>query len=149
MVKAHALAGEVVVELFTPRPERLAPGCRFVTDRGELELRSARPFPGRRPGRYLVRFAGVDDRPGADALHGLPLYAEPLDEPGALWVHQLVGAAVADTTGRALGTVVAVVANPASDLIELEDGGLIPLRFVVDHTPGSLVVEVPEGLLGE
>lgn len=148
MVKAHGLAGEVVVEFFTPRPERTAPGTRYATDRGELELVSARPFAGRLPNRFLARFAGVGDRAGADRLHGAPLYAEPLGDTDALWVHELVGAAVTDPSGRPLGTVAAVVANPASDLLEMEDGGLIPLRFVVDHRPGLVVVEVPEGLLG-
>ena len=43
----------------------------------------------------------------------------------------------------------AVEANPASDLLVLESGGLIPLRFVTesDAAAGTLVVDIPEGLL--
>jgi len=42
------------------------------------------------------------------------------------------------------------VENPASDLLELEDGRLVPSVFVVDHQPGErLVVEVPDGLLDD
>jgi len=38
--------------------------------------------------------------------------------------------------------------NPASDLLVLTGGGLIPLRFVIDHQAGVRVtVDVPEGLL--
>jgi 16S rRNA processing protein RimM len=42
---------------------------------------------------------------------------------------------------------VAVVANPAADLIELDGGALIPVAFVVDHAPGTLTVDPPDGLL--
>ena len=44
-----------------------------------------------------------------------------------------------DTDGHELGTVTAVEANPASDLLVLDGGGLIPLRFVVEGgaAPGT------------
>ena len=51
-----------------------------------------------------------------------------------------------DQDGRYLGKVVALVANPASDLLELEGGGLIPLVFVVERSAGRIVVDIPEGL---
>ena len=38
-------------------------------------------------------------------------------------------------------------ANPASDLIVLDGGGLVPMRFVVEHGPGSVTVDIPDGLL--
>lgn len=42
----------------------------------------------------------------------------------------------------------AVLDNPASDLLELEDGRLVPSVFIVDYQPGARVaVEVPSGLL--
>jgi ribosomal 30S subunit maturation factor RimM len=53
---------------------------------------------------------------------------------------------VRGTQGEQLGVVTAVVANPASDLLELEGGGLIPARFVVEHGAGWAVVDVPPGL---
>jgi 16S rRNA processing protein RimM len=42
---------------------------------------------------------------------------------------------------------VSVVANPASDLLELDDGALVPLRFVTEHVPGRITVDAPAGLL--
>ena len=120
-------------------------------------MASSKPFgPGPRPGsgsrsqqRYLVTFEGVRDRASAERLHGADLEAEPLEVPGTLWVHELVGAAVRDPAGTELGRVEAVEANPASDLLVLESGALIPVRFVIRHDPASGVVEVdvPEGLL--
>ena len=50
---------------------------------------------------------------------------------------------------KTFGSVTAVEANPASDLLVLESGGLIPLRFMTSHDPGSgtITVDIPEGLL--
>ena len=80
-------------------------------------------------------------------LRGLMLRARPIERPGTLWVHELVGATVESSDGRELGVVAAVEANPASDLLVLADGGLVPLRFVVSHEPGQrVVVDVPDGL---
>jgi 16S rRNA processing protein RimM len=141
--KAHGLAGEVHVDLWT-EDSRLEEGSVLSSDRGPLTVVASRPHQG----RHLVRFEGVHDRQGAEALRGLVLRARPIERPGTLWVHELVGAAVESTDGRRLGEVAAVEANPASDLLVLADGGLIPLRFVVSHTPGErVVVEVPDGLL--
>jgi hypothetical protein len=38
-------------------------------------------------------------------------------------------------------------ANPAHDLLVLEDGALVPSVFVVDRDERGLVVDLPEGLL--
>jgi 16S rRNA processing protein RimM len=104
---------------------------------------------GDRFGTFLVQFEGIDDRAAADRLHGVDLQAEPLDVPGTLWVHQLVGAMVRDAEGSDLGRVAAVEANPASDLLVLESGGLVPAHFVTRHDPaaGTVDVDIPEGLL--
>ena len=140
VVKPHGLKGEVVVELTTTRTDRLAVGTRFE----DLEIVRSQPFQH----RWIVAFDGVTTREGADALRGRVLRAEPIDDdPDALWVHELIGASVVDTDGAALGTVTAVEANPASDLLVLDGGGLVPLRFVVEHGDGRVVVDPPAGLL--
>lgn len=143
MVKPHGLAGEVIVELYTNRTERIAAGTVLATDEGPLEvLRSTAHL-----GRWIVAFAGVSTREGAEALRGRVLLAEPIDDPDELWIHELVGSTVTGVDGTDHGTVVAVEANPASDLLVLEGGGLVPLRFVVSHEPGSVVIDPPAGLL--
>ena len=100
-------------------------------------------------GRWIVAFDGVEDRGAAEALRGTPLMAEPLHDGDALWVHELIGSEVVDLGGTSRGRVIAVVANPASDLLELEGGGLMPLRFVTSHTPGRIVIDPPVGLFDE
>ena len=145
VVKPHGLRGEVIVDLVTNRRERLAAGAKLATRTGELEVRRSSPHQG----RWIVAFEGIDDRSGAESLRGTVLLAEPLEDPDALWVHDLVGAEVSTPDGRSHGKVVAVEANPPSDLLVLAGGELVPLRFVVSHQPGQVVVEVPPGLLAD
>ena len=77
---------------------------------------------------------------------GLVLRAEAVDDPAEMWVHDLVGAEVVDRRRRHLGRCTGVVANPAADLLELDSGALVPVVFVVDHTPGRVTIDPPEGL---
>ena len=143
MGRAHGIRGEVAVTLVTDRVERVAPGAVLWAGERRLEVEASRPHQG----RFLVRFTGVDDRSAAESLQGTVLTAEPLDDAGALWVHELVGAEVVAADGARLGVVAAVEANPASDLLVLDGGGLVPLTFLVSASPGRLVVDPPAGLL--
>ena len=125
--------------------ERLDPGSVLTTPRGTLTVEWARPFQD----RWIVQFEGIVDRSQAENMRGIELEAESVEIPGKLWVHELVGTTVFDINGVELGTVKAVEANPASDLLVLESGGLIPLRFVTetDGPANRLVVDIPDGLL--
>ncbi|MGH8987781.1 MAG: ribosome maturation factor RimM [Acidimicrobiales bacterium] len=144
VTRPHGLQGEVVVDLWTDRAERLDPGMRLESEVGELHVMASRTHGG----RYLVRFEGVCDRTRAEALRGLELRAAPMHVDGALWVHELVGAHVVTLTGRDIGTVAALESNPASDLLVLADGALVPLRFVRALEPGvKVTVDVPDGLV--
>jgi 16S rRNA processing protein RimM len=148
IVKPHGLRGEVVVALVTNRVERVASGSVLNGPKGQLVVASSRPFEATGDGRWIVLFAGVNDRSGAEALRGAVLEAPPLADPDALWAHELIGSVVVDSgSGDVLGRVEAVEANPASDLLVLEDGGLIPLRFVTAAGAGRVSVDVPPGLL--
>jgi 16S rRNA processing protein RimM len=142
VVKPHGLRGDVIVSLVTNRTERLDPGT--VLDAGERTLEVVRS--SQHKGRWIVTFHGVNSIDDAEALRDVVLSAEPLDDPDALWVHELHGALVVETDGTERGTVTAVQANPASDLLVLDTGALVPLRFVVEHANGRVVVDVPEGL---
>ena len=45
----------------------------------------------------------------------------------------------------------AVIDNPAADLLELESGALVPVTFVVSAEHGVVTIDPPDGLfdLGE
>jgi 16S rRNA processing protein RimM len=143
VAKPHGLRGEVIVHLVTNRQERVAVGAVLLSDAGPLEVLTSTPHQG----RWIVAFAGVETREAAEAIRGVVLRAEPVDDPDALWVHDLIGSAVVLASGEAVGTVAAVQANPASDLLVLDGGQLVPLRFVVSRAPGRVVIDPPEGLL--
>ena len=142
VAKPHGLQGDVVVELSTDRTERLDPGSVLDSDVGPLTVVRSQPHQR----RWIVRFEGHDGRDAADALRGVVLRAEPIEDDDVWFVHELIGLDVVDVDGAPLGRCVAVVDNPAHDLLELESGGLVPLPFVtgVDEV---IRVAVPEGLL--
>jgi 16S rRNA processing protein RimM len=141
--KPHGLRGEVTVMLVTDRSERAEPGAVLHTGERELVITAARPV---RAG-WVIHFEGVDDRDAAEALRNELLFADPMDAPdGELWVHEVIGCEVFDLTGRALGWVAAVEANPAHDLLVLDGGALVPTPFVVEYEPGRIVIDPPEGL---
>jgi 16S rRNA processing protein RimM len=148
ITRPHGLRGDVVVELWTNRRERVQPGARLRGPPGELEVEHATRLAsagGRE--RWLVQFSGVSDRAGAEALRDVVLSAAPIDDGGALWIHDLIGSEVVDSAGTRIGTVTAVEANPASDLLVLDGGQLIPLRFITERGSGRLKAELPSGLL--
>lgn len=117
----------------------------WFLDDGPVTVAAIRPHQQ----RWIVAFEGVAGREAAEALRGQVVRAEPIDDPDALWVHELVGAEVRTPDGRTWGSVRAVVANPAADLLELDDGTLVPEVFVTDqtHLPTWLEVDPPDGLL--
>ncbi len=143
--RAHGLRGEVHVVAVTNRSERFAPGSRLFVDERELVVDSSRPSCS----GWVVKFAGVNDRDAAEALRGsIVLGDAPGDAPeGELWVHEVIGAEVRDRSGARIGIVDAVQANPAHDLLLLDTGALVPMVFVVEHEPGVVVVDLPDGLL--
>lgn len=144
VARPHGLRGAVVVSLFSSEHDRLAVGSTLTTDEGTLVVRTARPLRD----RFVVEFEGVQSIEAAESLRGTALYAAPLEREGALWVDELIGANVRTIRGDDLGTIVSVEANPASDLLVLDTGTLVPSRFVVgDVVDGAVVVDVPEGLV--
>jgi 16S rRNA processing protein RimM len=143
--KAHGIRGEVLVALTTDRTERVAPGSRLWVDDDEREVRRSSAHHH----RWIVAFDGVTDRNQAEDLRGAVLRAEPLPADEALFVHELVGAAVVLPDGTTVGTVESVQDNPAHELLVLDSGALVPVVFISDASglPERVVVDPPEGLL--
>ena len=140
--RAHGLKGEVVVHLSTNRSERIDVGARLWTEDRELVVKLSRP----KDTDFLVFFQGVSSREEADELRGTELRAEAIDDPDELWVHDLIGAKVLDQAGVERGTVTEVLENPASDLLVLDSGALVPVVFVVMVEADAIRVDVPDGL---
>ena len=143
IIKAQGLKGQVLVDLWSDRTERLAPGSELSTDRGALRVSASIAHQQ----RFIVTFEGVDTREKAEQWRGVILSAPRLDDESVIWIDQLYDAEVFDAEGIRRGVVVGVEANPASDLLVLDSGALVPLTFVTSVDPNVRIdVDVPEGL---
>ncbi|MFZ9628912.1 MAG: ribosome maturation factor RimM [Ilumatobacteraceae bacterium] len=145
--RAHGVRGDIAVMLMTDRAERLAPGARVLVGDTWCTVVSSRDAAT----RWLVRFEGVDDRNAAERLANRTVLAEPLADRGdGLYVDELIGAEVVDVDGVAHGRCVAVVDNPAHELLELEDGALVPVVFIVGLEGSGdgrrVIIDPPDGL---
>jgi 16S rRNA processing protein RimM len=144
--KAHGLNGEVSVDFVTDQLEaRTAPGVELFAAERRLRVVTARPHQK----RWLVRFEGIEDRNQAERLRGLTLRAVAIEDDDQVFVHELIGKSLVDQHGVDHGPIVAVIDNPASDLLELEDGRLVPLAFYQGHDDTVIEVSVPVGLLDD
>jgi 16S rRNA processing protein RimM len=129
------------MSLVSNRVERVSKGAELWLDDRRLVVASSRPHSE----KYLVRFEGFDHRDQVNDLRGI-VSAVPLDDDDEIWVHDVIGSVVTDQHGVEHGEVVAVQDNPASDLLVLADGLLVPARFIDRIDEGIVYVDVPDGL---
>ena len=163
VIKPHGVHGEVGVKSLTERPDlRFRPGEELWLgpDEDNLEPITIRSVRTHKQG-YLVLFDSVTDRNAAEGMRKWKLFipADRVPEPaeGRYYHHQLIGLAVLDESGAAMGRVSQVIANPGQDLLEVRlssQGGkqvLVPLVEdivrEVDLAAGTLTVRLPQGLL--
>jgi len=143
IIKAQGLKGQVLVDLWTDRTERLAPGSELTTDRGTLSVLAS----GAHQQRFIVTFDEISTREEAERWRGVVLSAPRLEDESVIWIDQLYDAEVFDAKGVRRGIVTGVEANPASDLLVLDSGALVPLTFVTNVDANVRIdVDVPDGL---
>ena len=144
--KPHGVRGDLFLSLTSDLVQRREVGAQlFIFDssgKRTLTITSSRP----QQDRWVVHFEGIDDRNAAEKLTNKFLYAAPIDGAEGLWVHQLIGSEVEDTSGVSWGICTGVLNNPAHDLLELESGVLIPMPFVLSCDEGITVIDPPAGL---
>ena len=160
--RAHGIKGEVTVEVRTDEPElRLAPGAVLATDpasAGPLTIETGRVHSG----RLLLRFEGVRDRTGAEALRNTLLIAdvdpeERPEEPDEYYDHQLIDLDVITVDGEAVGRITEISHLPAQDLfvVTRPDGGEVLIPFVaeivteIDLDEQRAVIDPPPGLIDD
>ena len=136
------MRGQVNVELTSERAERTEPGARWWSNGHWLTVTTAQFHLG----RWLVTFDEITGREQAQTFTNQVAYAEPLPDNGEMWVHELIGAEVVEVDGTARGRCVAVIDNPAADLLELASGALVPVVFVIEHGDGRILIDPPPGL---
>lgn len=150
---AFGVHGEVRLKSFCAEPADIAGFAPLVTEDGRaFDLTIVRPLKG----AFAARLGGVTTREAAEALKGTRLYA-PRDRLPALgddeFYHaDLIGLAVVDTGGAALGRVRAILEHGAGDILEIARPGqpelLLPFTRAVaptvDIAGGRIVVDPPE-----
>ena len=141
--RPHGVRGEIYLSLTSDRPERRRAGTRIFAGDSWWTIDKIRQSNE----RFLVQLDGVAVREDAAKLTNAVVYAEPIHDDEALWVHELVGSRVVGPNGTEYGTCTAVLDNPAHALIETDLGVLVPIPFVVSQDNGVVVVDPPEGLL--
>jgi 16S rRNA processing protein RimM len=140
--RPHGVKGDTYVDLVTDREDRLAVGSRLWA-RGQWRTIVTSK---RLPQRWLVHFDGFNDRTAIETLTNAALFAEPVADAEALWVHELLHARVIEVDGTDRGRCVGVLANPAHDLLELDSGALVPITFVLTCVDGVITIDPPVGL---
>jgi 16S rRNA processing protein RimM len=148
---AHGVRGEVKLWSFTADPAAVATYGPFETADGrvvEIEaLRPAKEF-------FVARLKGVADRDAAERLRNAELFVprERLPAPqdtDEFYHADLIGLAVVDATGAALGSVVALHNFGAGDIVEVRRAGghdTVMLPFTqaavpeIDVAAGRIVV---------
>ncbi|MBT2386976.1 ribosome maturation factor RimM [Streptomyces sp. ISL-11] len=158
--RAHGIKGEVTVEVRTDEPElRLGPGAVLATDPagvGPLTIETGRVHSG----RLLLRFAGVSDRTGAEALRNTLLVAdvdpdEVPEDPEEYYDHQLMDLDVVTVDGTEIGRITEIAHLPSQDLfiVERPDGSEVMVPFVgeivteIDLEEQRAVIDPPPGLI--
>ena len=154
---AFGVAGEVRLKSYCAEPTAIADYGPLYTQDGarSFKITLTRPVAG----GLGARLTGIATKEQADALKGTQLYADrtrlphlPDDE---FYHADLIGLAVQDTGGAALGTVQAVHNHGAGDILEISAPGrksalMVPFTLAavptVDLTSGKIIVDLPEGL---
>ncbi|WP_328942323.1 ribosome maturation factor RimM [Streptomyces sp. NBC_00250] len=160
--RAHGIKGEVTVEVRTDEPElRLGPGAVLLTDpasAGPLTIETGRVHSG----RLLLRFEGVRDRTGAEALRNILLISEvdPTEMPeeeDEYYDHQLMDLDVVLADGTEIGRITEISHLPSQDLfiVERPDGTELMIPFVesivteIDLEEQRAVIDPPPGLIDD
>ncbi len=141
--RAHGIKGEVRLKSFTEDSKAIA---RYSPLQGEdgrhFTLKGVRPAGGGSPDLVIARVEGVTTREAAEALNRIRLYVPRERLQGAqdedeFLLADLIGLAVMDKDGHALGTVVAVPNYGGGDLLEIapETGATALLPFTKAFVP--------------
>lgn len=134
---AHGITGEVRLKLFGQGLESLQAHKVFVAGDRTLTLKSLRPDKI----GAVARFAEIGDRTAAEGLRGT-LLAVPRDSlpplaEGEYYHADIIGLAVVDTEGVAVGVVTAIENYNAGDILEitLPDGKTVMVPFKPPGVP--------------
>ena len=164
ILRPHGIQGELVVQVLSDVPDRLAPGRRLLLTRDRPPGGPAHPartvvVKTGRPHKTgaLVRLEGIEDRDQAEELRGawLEVLQSEVPEPpaGTYYHYPLLGCSCFDGDTE-LGEVVELLEDGGGLLLIVSDGQRrLPIPFVkgflktVDVAAKKIVLELPPGLV--
>src|SRR5215210_8649194 len=161
VLRPHGLRGEVVVEVLSDVPGRLAPGSQVTASWEGRPSRTSRSVLVESHRLHksgaMVRFAGFDDRDRAEELRDALLEVDRSRVPdapeGTYYWYQLLGCRCR-VDGQDLGEVTDLIEDGGGLLLVVSDGERqVPIPFVqsflkdVDVERGRIELDLPEGLL--
>lgn len=156
---AHGVRGHVRLRCFTENPADVVAYGPLIgrDDRRRYDLT---PTGSARDG-LLAKIAGIDDRDAALGLRGLelcvPRTALPEPSEDEYYVTDLIGLEARWPDGRRFGTVRQCADFGAGHVLDVatDDGRVVSLPFdaasvpSIDVAAGRIVVDPPDGLLGD
>ena len=155
IVGVKGLRGEVRIKSYTEDPADVAAYGPLTTDDGRT---FALTVSGAAQGAVTAKIKGVTDRNAAELLKGLQLFVDrkalPEAEEGSYYHADLIGMAVALTTGEELGRVIAVHNFGGGDMVEVKgangESELVPFTAAtvagVDLAGGKIAVNPLPGM---
>jgi 16S rRNA processing protein RimM len=159
ITRAHGIRGGMWVRPMTDSLERgLALTEVFLVRGAEERVARVESVEIVNGDRWLVRFAGINNREAAEAMHGWSVGIVAAESPalpdGVFYVRELVGREVSTEDGRVLGTLTEVIPTGSNDVYTISgpDGDLTfpALKDLVIECPRdarTMKVRVPPGLL--
>lgn len=156
IVAPYGIKGWVRIQPFTQHTDGLLDYTTWLLGRDDAAWQPRAVDDAKVHGAEVVaRFAGVTDREQAAALRGLRVAVSrdefPQPAAGEFYWSDLVGLAVVNTAGVALGQVTRVFETGANDVLVVADTGasarerlipfIAPVVSQVDVAGGSLVVD--------
>jgi 16S rRNA processing protein RimM len=152
---AHGIRGEVKLWSFTQDPMAVASYGPLETQDGARRFEIEALRPGK---NFMVaRIAGIDTRDAAASLCNVDLFVSrdrlpPIEDDDTFYHADLIGLAVVNENGAALGTLSAIHNFGAGDVLEIAPSGggeplLLPFTEAtvpkVDMKAKQIVVVVP------
>ncbi len=154
---SFGVKGELRLKSFCADPAAIADYTPLYTENGDSIAQVV--LTGQLKGGFTARLSGVVTKEDADALRNVALYADRSAMPSLpddeYYYADLIGLAVLDTGGAALGKIKSVVDHGAGALLELHVPGqsdtvLIPFTRAavptVDLAAGRIIADPPAGL---
>lgn len=124
--RPHGVRGEIVMDVYTEFPERLAPGVTVLVGPHYQPLQISKTRPHSRG--MLLGFEGYQSREEIAELRNMLVQVRTADRPelpeGDYYHHQLLGLRVIEENGVGIGSITAIINTGANDVyvIQSESG---------------------------